>query len=63
MAAAVSPGSGGVIDLQLQGAAVVVTGAAREIGEAAGRLIGAARAAVVLAGRRAELPGAAQGAR
>ncbi len=45
MAAAVSPGSGGVIDLQLQGPAVVVTGADRGIGEAAVRLIGAAGAA------------------
>jgi NADPH:quinone reductase-like Zn-dependent oxidoreductase len=45
MAAAVSPGSGGVIDLQLQGSGVVVTGAGSGIGEAAVRLIGAAGAA------------------
>jgi NAD(P)-dependent dehydrogenase (short-subunit alcohol dehydrogenase family) len=38
-------GSGGVIDLQLQGSAVVVTGAGGGIGEAAVRLIGAAGAA------------------
>jgi NAD(P)-dependent dehydrogenase (short-subunit alcohol dehydrogenase family) len=55
MAAAVSPGSGGVIDLQLQGSAVVVTGAGSGIGEAAVRLIGAAGAAGGLAGRPAEL--------
>jgi NAD(P)-dependent dehydrogenase (short-subunit alcohol dehydrogenase family) len=55
MAAAVSHGSGGVIDLQLQGSAGVVTGAGSGIGEAAVRLIGAAGAAVVLVGRRAEL--------
>ena len=55
MAAAVSLGSGGVIDLQLQGSAVVVTGAGSGIGEAAARRIGAAGAAVVLVGRRVEL--------
>jgi NAD(P)-dependent dehydrogenase (short-subunit alcohol dehydrogenase family) len=45
MAAAVSPGSGAVIHLQLQGSAVVVTGAGSGIGEAAMRLIGTADAA------------------
>ena len=55
MAAAESPGSGGAIDAGLQGSAVVVTGAGSGIGEAAARMIGAAGAAVVLVGRRAEL--------
>jgi len=55
MTAAVSPGSGGVIDLGLQGSAVVVTGAGSGIGASAARLIGAAGAAVVLVARRAEL--------
>jgi NADP-dependent 3-hydroxy acid dehydrogenase YdfG len=45
MAAAVSPRSGAVIHLQLQGSAIVVTGAGSGIGEAAVRLIGAAGAA------------------
>ena len=50
MAAAVSPGAGGVIDLRLQGTAVVVTGAGSGIGESAAPAIGAAGAAVVLVG-------------
>jgi len=55
MAAAVSPGPGGVIDLELQGSVIVVTGAGSGIGAAAARLLGACRARVVLVGRRAEL--------
>jgi NAD(P)-dependent dehydrogenase (short-subunit alcohol dehydrogenase family) len=55
MAAAVSAGSGGSIDLGLQGAAVVVTGAGSGIGAAAARLLGAAGASVVLVGRREAL--------
>jgi C-7 ketoreductase len=55
MAAAGSPGSGGSIDLGLQGSTVVVTGAASGIGAAAARLLGAAGASVVLVGRREAL--------
>jgi NAD(P)-dependent dehydrogenase (short-subunit alcohol dehydrogenase family) len=55
MAAAASPGPGGVIDLGLRGSAVVVTGAGSGIGEAAARMIGAAGGAVALVGRRPEL--------
>jgi NAD(P)-dependent dehydrogenase (short-subunit alcohol dehydrogenase family) len=53
MAAAVSAGSGGLIDLGLQGSTVVVTGAGSGIGAATARLLGAAGASVVLVGRRA----------
>jgi meso-butanediol dehydrogenase / (S,S)-butanediol dehydrogenase / diacetyl reductase len=55
MAAAVSPGAGGVIDLGLRGSTIVVTGAGSGIGESAARLIGAAGGTAVLVGRRAEL--------
>jgi hypothetical protein len=48
MDAAGSPGSGGSIDLGLNGSAVVVTGAGSGIGAATARLLGAAGAAVVL---------------
>jgi meso-butanediol dehydrogenase/(S,S)-butanediol dehydrogenase/diacetyl reductase len=54
MAAAVSPGSGGSIDLGLRGSTVVVTGAGSGIGAATARLLGAAGASVVLVGRREE---------
>jgi len=53
LATAVSPGLGGGIELELQGSAVVVTGAGSGIGAAAARLLGAAGVSVVLAGRRA----------
>jgi NADP-dependent 3-hydroxy acid dehydrogenase YdfG len=53
MAAAVSAGSGGLIDLGLQGSTVVVTGAGSGIGAATARLLGAAGASVVLVGRQA----------
>ncbi len=55
MAAAASPGPGGVIDLGLRGSTIVVTGAGSGIGESAARMIGAAGGAVVLVGRRQEL--------
>jgi NAD(P)-dependent dehydrogenase (short-subunit alcohol dehydrogenase family) len=55
MDAAGSPGSGGSIDLGLDGSAVVVTGAGSGIGAATARLLGAAGAAVVLVGRREAL--------
>jgi C-7 ketoreductase len=55
LATAVSPGPGGSVDLGLQGSVVVVTGAGSGIGAAAARLLGAAGASVVLAGRRAEM--------
>ncbi len=42
MAAAASPGSAGSIDLGLQGATIVVTGAGSGIGAAAAQLLGAA---------------------
>ncbi len=50
-----SPGSGGSIELGLQGAAVVVTGAGSGIGAATARLLGAAGACVTLVGRRETL--------
>jgi NAD(P)-dependent dehydrogenase (short-subunit alcohol dehydrogenase family) len=53
MAAAVSAGSGGLIDLGLHGSTVVVTGAGSGIGAATARLLGAAGASVVLVGRQA----------
>jgi NAD(P)-dependent dehydrogenase (short-subunit alcohol dehydrogenase family) len=46
MAAAVSAGSGGLIDLGLPGSTVVVTGAGSGIGAATARLLGAAGASV-----------------
>jgi meso-butanediol dehydrogenase/(S,S)-butanediol dehydrogenase/diacetyl reductase len=52
MAGAVSAGSGGLIDLGLQGSTVVVTGAGSGIGAATARLLGAAGASVVLVGRQ-----------
>ena len=52
MAIAVSPGSGGLIDLGLRGSVIVVTGAGSGIGAAAARLLGAS---VVLVGRREAL--------
>ena len=55
MAAAGSSGSGGSIDLGLQGSTVVVTGAGSGIGAATARLLGAAGASVVLVGRREAL--------
>ena len=55
MAASGSSGSGGSIDLGLQGSTVVVTGAGSGIGAAAARLLGAAGASVVLVGRREAL--------
>ena len=55
MAAAGSPGSGGLIDLGLRGSTVVVTGAGSGIGTAAARLLGAAGVSVVLVGRREAL--------
>ena len=55
MAGAVSAGSGGLIDLGLQGSTVVVTGAGSGIGAATARLLGAAGASVVLVGRRGAL--------
>ena len=55
MAAAGSSGSGGSIDLGLQGSTVVVTGAGSGIGAATARLLGAAGASVVLVGRRESL--------
>jgi NADP-dependent 3-hydroxy acid dehydrogenase YdfG len=55
MAAAASPGPAGSVDLGLQGATIVVTGAGSGIGAAAAQLLGAAGAAVVLVGRREAL--------
>jgi NAD(P)-dependent dehydrogenase (short-subunit alcohol dehydrogenase family) len=55
MAIAVSPGSGGLIDLGLRGSVIIVTGAGSGIGSAAARLLGAAGASVVLVGRREAL--------
>jgi NAD(P)-dependent dehydrogenase (short-subunit alcohol dehydrogenase family) len=55
MSAAGSSGSGGAIDLGLQGSTVVITGAGSGIGAAAARLLGAAGASVVLVGRREAL--------
>jgi NAD(P)-dependent dehydrogenase (short-subunit alcohol dehydrogenase family) len=54
MSSAASSG-GGVIDLALAGAAVVVTGPGSGIGAATARLLGAAGASVALAGRREAL--------
>jgi meso-butanediol dehydrogenase / (S,S)-butanediol dehydrogenase / diacetyl reductase len=55
MAAAASPGPAGSVDLGLQGATIVVTGAGSGIGAAAAQLLGAAGAAVVLVERREAL--------
>ena len=52
MTAAASPGPAGSIDLGLQDATIVVTGAGSGIGAAAAQLLGAAGARVVLVGRR-----------
>ena len=50
MAEAGSSGSGGSIDLGLQGSTIVVTGAGSGIGAATARLLGAAGASIVLVG-------------
>ena len=55
MAASGSSGTGGSIDLGLQGSTVVVTGAGSGIGAATARLLGAVGASVVLVGRREAL--------
>ena len=55
MAEAGSSGSGGSIDLGLQGSTIVVTGDGSGIGAATARLLGAAGASVVLVARREAL--------
>ena len=55
MAEAGSSGSGGSIDLGLQGSTIVVTGAGSGIGAATARLLGTAGASVVLVARREAL--------